>query len=258
MNADGRRYLDAMGIRQWVRRDWQALLREPESVVEAAAPTALVTEAAAPSAAARAKKTDARPQPAEVPAVIPMSAAADWQALQAGVASCRQCELHATRTRAVFGVGDPHADWMLIGEAPGADEDRLGEPFVGRSGHLLDQMLQAVGYSREQVFIANTLKCRPPNNRDPLVAESACCRPWLQQQIAFIQPKVIMAVGGVAARNLLNTTETPSALRGKVHHYDSIPLVVSYHPDYLLRSPSQKRKAWQDLLLVRQVLQGAS
>lgn len=173
------------------------------------------------------------------------------------MAACCQCELHRSRTQTVFGVGDADADWMLIGEAPGADEDRLGEPFVGRSGKLLDQMLLAVGFSRERVFIANTLKCRPPNNRDPLPAESACCRPWLEQQIALVQPRVIMAVGGVAAKNLLGTDEAIGALRGRVHQYRGIPLVVGYHPAYLLRSPSQKRKAWDDLLLVRRVLEAA-
>jgi len=275
-----RRYLDALGVRQWVRRDWQPPLSEsvpvaesvravpmppmPDPVVTAVAETA---GAAAPLAEQVAKPDPDQAPPPVDPAAGPLPsgmsaqpllpsspARVDWQTLQASVADCCQCELHRSRTQTVFGVGDPQADWMLIGEAPGVDEDRLGEPFVGRSGKLLDQMLHAVGFSREQVYIANTLKCRPPNNRDPLVAESACCRPWLERQIELIQPKVIMAVGGVAAKNLLNTRETTGALRGRVHQYGAIPLVVGYHPAYLLRSPSQKRKAWQDLLLVKRVL----
>ena len=271
MVADGqqaeRLYLDAIGVRQWVRRDWQEPPCEARQAAEtaAAAPERVAAvvpagqqQSAPPVAAPSQPPADRSPTPAGSPPTpaVPVPATDDWHSLQSSVANCRQCELHASRTQTVFGVGDPHADWMLIGEAPGADEDRLGEPFVGRSGKLLDQMLLAVGTSRERVFIANTLKCRPPNNRDPLAAESACCRPWLERQIALIQPKVIMAVGGVAAKNLLNTSETTGALRGKVHRFGVIPLVVGYHPAYLLRSPSQKRKAWQDLLLVKRVLEG--
>ena len=257
MTADRRQYLDAIGVRQWVRRDWQAAPPESGLAAEVEVAVAPVAENAAGQAAAPlVGKTHGSPVPSESPAVAVVSAAAvDWPTLQANVAGCRQCELHRSRTQAVFGVGDADADWMLIGEAPGADEDRLGEPFVGRSGKLLDQMLLAVGYSRERVFIANTLKCRPPNNRDPLPAELACCRPWLEQQIERVRPRVVMAVGAVAARNLLNTDEAIGALRGRVHRYHGIPLVVGYHPAYLLRSPSQKRKAWEDLLLVKRVLE---
>jgi DNA polymerase len=149
----------------------------------------------------------------------------------------------------VFGVGNRDADWLIIGEAPGAEEDRRGEPFVGRAGQLLDQMLQAIGQSRESVFIANILKCRPPNNRDPRPAEAAACREYLQQQIDMVGPKIILAVGRIAAQNLLDSSDPVGRMRGRVHSLDDIPLVVTYHPAYLLRSPSQKKKAWSDLCL---------
>ena len=163
------------------------------------------------------------------------------------------CELSQSRTNTVFGVGNPDADWMIIGEAPGAEEDRQGEPFVGRAGKLLDQMLFAVGLSRERVFIANILKCRPPNNRDPKADEAASCRDYLEQQIALIQPKIILAVGRIAAQNLLGSDEPVGRMRGRPHDLDGIPLVVTYHPAYLLRSPSQKQKSWHDLCLARRL-----
>ncbi len=181
----------------------------------------------------------------------------DWTSLQAAVTSCTRCHLHTGRNRTVFGVGDRDSDWMIIGEAPGADEDRLGEPFVGRAGELLDQMLAAVGRGREQVFIANILKCRPPRNRDPSRAEADCCRAFLDRQIELLAPRVILVVGRIAAHNLLATDQPMRELRGRVHRYRSIPLVVSYHPAYLLRSPGEKRKAWEDLKRVCRVLEGA-
>jgi DNA polymerase len=178
-----------------------------------------------------------------------------WSELKARVSACTRCVLHETRTQTVFGVGDLHADWLVIGEAPGADEDRQGEPFVGRAGLLLNEMLFAAGFRREQVYIANILKCRPPNNRNPLSEEVACCRDYLEQQVALVEPKLILAVGGIAAHNLLQTDEKVGRLRGSVHRYgeQQIPLVVTYHPAYLLRSPLEKRKVWEDLQFARQV-----
>ncbi|HET9693402.1 MAG TPA: uracil-DNA glycosylase [Steroidobacteraceae bacterium] len=178
-----------------------------------------------------------------------------WDELRAVVATCRRCELHQTRTQTVFGVGNPRARWMFIGEAPGMEEDRQGEPFVGRAGQLLNAMIRALGMRREDVFIANILKCRPPGNRDPKPAEAVSCRGFLERQVALVDPTLVIAVGRIAAQALL-MTETPIAkLRGKVHTFGSRnwPLIVTYHPAYLLRSPGEKRKAWQDLLQARQL-----
>ena len=179
----------------------------------------------------------------------------DWATLRSTVAGCTLCGLHSTRTQTVFGVGDPHAQWLVIGEAPGAEEDARGEPFVGRAGGLLNSMLKAIGLSREQVFIANILKCRPPGNRDPRPEEAIACRPYLERQIALIEPKIILAVGRIAAQNLLNTDAPIGKLRGRLHTFGAQrrPLVVTYHPAYLLRSPGEKRKAWTDLKLAMQV-----
>jgi DNA polymerase len=178
----------------------------------------------------------------------------DWDGLCMTVAACTRCELAKSRTQTVFGVGHRDADWMIIGEAPGAEEDRRGEPFVGRAGKLLDQMLRAVGQSRDGVFIANILKCRPPNNRDPKSDEAASCREYLDRQIALVRPRIIVAVGRIAAQNLLGSDEPVGRLRGRVHDLDGIPVVVTYHPAYLLRSPSQKQKSWDDLCLAMTVL----
>ena len=178
----------------------------------------------------------------------------DWQALQAEVAVCVKCALHKTRTRTVFGVGNAHADWLVIGEAPGAEEDRQGEPFVGAAGKLLDAMLQAIGLARTQnVFIANMLKCRPPGNRDPKPEELSACLPYLVRQITYIRPKLILAVGRIAAQSLLATDVALARLRGRVHEFGPFgtPLIVTYHPAYLLRSPGEKRKAWEDLKFAR-------
>ncbi len=175
----------------------------------------------------------------------------DWETLQREVSECRLCPLHEGRTQTVFGVGDVNADWMLIGEAPGAEEDRRGEPFVGRAGKLLDSMLKALGLDRQQVFIANILKCRPPNNRDPRPEEVLACSNYLEQQINTVKPRLILALGRVAAQNLLKTETPIGKMRGKRFHYGDppIPVVVTYHPAYLLRSPREKRKSWQDLQL---------
>lgn len=196
----------------------------------------------------------AEDQESPQPAVTPASAtqpveALDWPALKEAVAGCSACELHRTRSRTVFGVGDQQADLVIIGEAPGADEDRQGEPFVGRAGQLLNAMLQAIGLSREQVYIANIVKCRPPGNRNPALEEAAACRPFLLQQLTLLQPRVILAVGAVAAHNLLDTDEAVGRLRGRVHAFgaENVPLLVSYHPAYLLRRPEEKAKEWSDL-----------
>ena len=178
----------------------------------------------------------------------------DWPELRHCVANCTRCELSGSRTNTVFGVGNSEADWLIIGEAPGAEEDRRGEPFVGRAGQQLDQMLFAIGQSRENVFIANILKCRPPDNRDPKPAEAAACREYLERQIELIQPKIILAVGKIAAQNLLGTDDPVGRMRGRPHDLGGVPLVVTYHPAYLLRSPSQKQKSWSDLCLAARLV----
>jgi uracil-DNA glycosylase len=173
-----------------------------------------------------------------------------WAELERAVKSCTLCPLHKTRTQAVFGVGNRTAQWMVIGEAPGADEDRQGEPFVGRAGQLLNSMLRAIGLKREQVFIANILKSRPPNNRDPKPEEVQACIPYLFRQIELVNPKLILCVGRIAAQTLLETDTSIGKLRGQLHRIaGNRPMVVTYHPAYLLRSPGEKRKSWADLLL---------
>jgi len=172
----------------------------------------------------------------------------EWRKLKTRVAGCTDCKLRAGCTQTVFGVGDEQAEWLLVGEAPGAEEDRLGEPFVGQAGRLLDNMLAAIALKRgENVFIANVLKCRPPGNRNPEPDEVAKCSPHLLRQIALIRPKLIVAMGRFAAQTLLNTHATIASLRGRVHRYAGVPLVVTYHPAYLLRNLPDKAKAWADL-----------
>jgi DNA polymerase len=180
---------------------------------------------------------------------------ADWPELRTRVAACTRCALSSTRTQTVFGVGSQRAQWLIVGEAPGAEEDRQGEPFVGRAGQLLNSMLRAIGLSREEVFIANVLKCRPPGNRDPTATEAAECLPYLEQQIALLKPKIMLAVGRIAAQNLLRTDVTLGRLRQQVHHFgvSKVPLIATYHPAYLLRTPTDKRKAWEDLKFAREV-----
>ena len=182
---------------------------------------------------------------------------AQWESLRAEVLGCTRCALHSTRTQGVFGVGNRRAEWLVIGEAPGAEEDRRGEPFVGRAGQLLNAMLKAIGLPREQVFIANVLKSRPPGNRDPKPDEVAACLPYLMRQIALLQPRLMLAVGRIAAQNLLATDMALGRLRGQVHHFGELntPLIVTYHPAYLLRSPADKRKAWEDLKFARSTFQ---
>jgi DNA polymerase len=176
----------------------------------------------------------------------------DWVALKAEVAACTACPLHAKRTQTVFGVGDEKADWLFVGEGPGAEEDARGEPFVGQAGKLLDNMLAAIGLRRgRNVYIANVVKCRPPGNRNPEPPEAAACEPFLTRQIALIQPKLVIALGRVAALNLLARDATIASLRGRLHDYRGTPLVVTYHPAYLLRNLPDKAKAWEDLCFAR-------
>lgn len=181
----------------------------------------------------------------------------DWLALKASVAECTVCPLHAKRNKTVFGVGDENADWMFVGEGPGADEDALGDPFVGQAGRLLDNMLGAIGLRRgENVYIANVVKCRPPGNRNPEPAEAEKCEPFLQRQIALVKPKLIVALGRIAAQNLLAREATIASLRGRVLDYNGIPLLVTYHPAYLLRNLTDKAKAWQDLCFAMSTMRG--
>ncbi len=185
-------------------------------------------------------------------------AALDWDALSARVATCQDCKLCEKRTNTVFGVGDRDADWMLVGEAPGENEDRQGEPFVGQAGKLLDNMLQALTLKRgENVYIANVIKCRPPGNRNPEPDEVARCEPYLQRQVALVKPKLIVALGRFAAQTLLKSDASAASLRGRVHTYEGVPVIVTYHPAYLLRSLQDKSKAWADLCLARDTYQRA-
>jgi DNA polymerase len=235
-------YLDALGIDRWVSRH---------------APVAIEAEAAvrdepAPVSARQAIEVVPAPNSA-APPLRPLEPITDWGLLRERVAACTACDLCKTRSQTVFGVGNTRADWLVIGEAPGAEEDRQGEPFVGRAGQLLNAMLLAIGLPRETVFIANILKCRPPGNRDPRPAEVSNCLPFLSAQIALLKPKMILVVGRIAAQNLLATDAPLARLRGKLHHFGeaNIPLVITYHPAYLLRTPEDKRKAWEDLKFAR-------
>lgn len=221
------RYLAAMGITHYVARG---------AAVDAA------TTAAVPGAAAATVET--------------ATSVDELGALEVTVSGCRKCALCETRRQTVFGVGNPAADCMLVGEAPGAEEDRQGKPFVGRAGQLLDAMLFAVGMNRDEVYIANVLKCRPPQNRDPQGEEVMRCEPYLHRQVDLVAPKLIVAMGRFAAQSLLRTTEAISRLRGREFTYrdTGIPLIVTYHPAYLLRNPADKSKAWDDLLLMKKKL----
>ena len=181
----------------------------------------------------------------------------DWFALEAEVERCIACALAPTRTKTVFGVGDRSARWLFVGEGPGADEDQRGEPFVGQAGRLLDNMLASIGIARgHDVYIANIVKCRPPGNRNPEAAEAHACNPFLQRQVELIQPKLIVALGKVAATNLLGRDVPVGTLRGSVHEYRGVPMVVTYHPAYLLRNLPDKAKAWEDLCFARDTMAG--
>jgi len=235
--------LEALGIDVYVRRGQPLSPRGPD------------TAARASLAAVDTVSPIMRLAPSAEPSL-------DWEPLRAAVAACQRCGLHTTRTQTVFGRGDRKARWMVVGEAPGAEEDRQGEPFVGRAGQLLDTMLRALGLARGEVYIANVLKCRPPGNRDPRPEEAASCRGYLDAQIELVAPTLILAVGRIAAQNLLGTDAPLGKLRGRVHTLSphDRPVVVTYHPAYLLRSPGEKRKAWQDLVYAREIFRerGAS
>jgi uracil-DNA glycosylase len=241
--------LGAMGLRVW-------------APAPAGSPSALPARGGEGEGAARAAQ-DVAPVPvSSTAASSPMSsgvATLDWPALREAVASCTACGLCATRKQTVFGVGHAHAHFMVVGEAPGEQEDLKGDPFVGAAGQLLDAMLRALGLSRaegppeRQVFIANTLKCRPPGNRNPTPEELHACEPFLQRQIALVQPRVLLAMGRFAVQALLRSDEPVGRLRGRVHRYEGVPLVVTYHPAYLLRNPADKGRAWDDLCLAAEV-----
>jgi uracil-DNA glycosylase len=247
-----RAMLTEMGIRLWPEApdtDLAVATPEPARATEAAPPR----QSAAPAAP--------RPTPVDPPAGLaprlPAEAVAamGWPELRDAVANCTACSLCQGRKQTVFGVGHPQADWMIVGEAPGEQEDLQGEPFVGKSGQLLDNMLRAIGLTRQdaparqQVYIANTLKCRPPGNRNPQPEELAKCEPYLMRQVALVQPKIILAMGRFAVQSLLRSTEPIGRLRGRVHYYHGVPLIVTYHPAYLLRSLEEKARAWDDLCL---------
>jgi DNA polymerase len=293
LTARQRAMLAEMDIRVWVKEPGQPRARGAAAPDPSAPPKPTPTRPAArpaqpaPRVAASAAAPAAvAPQPAapSVPELTPRPApeaiaAMDWSALQATVTACRACALCTGRTQPVFGMGSRRADWMVVGEAPGEQEDRLGQPFVGPSGKLLDRMLAAIGVSRladvppdttpdeaappdaapseklRGVYIANVLKCRPPGNRNPQPDEVACCEPYLRRQVALAQPKIILAMGRFAVQTLLQTPDPIGRLRGQVHHYQGVPVIVTYHPAYLLRSLGEKAKAWQDLCLALETAQ---
>lgn len=236
MELDEKRrwYLEAMGIEQWVPRPTSSDLSRPTMMISETMSTYSYNREAA-------------------------IAQMDWDTLEETVKTCTVCPLHQSRTQAVFGVGRRDAELLIIGEAPGANEDKQGEPFVGRAGQLLNAMLEAIGLQRADIYITNILKSRPPQNRDPLPEEIAVCTPYLLRQITLIRPKVLLALGRIATHYLLETTTPMGKLRGKQFAYGPLktPLLVTYHPAYLLRSPREKRKAWQDMQLLRQLLTAA-
>ena len=233
-------------------------LRQPADLAESFAPAPL--EADAPKAVSKATPHRSpitghafAPEATDSRAAAIM--ALDWPGLKARVAACTDCILHQKRNKTVFGVGDENADWLFVGEGPGADEDAQGEPFVGQAGKLLDNMLAAIGFRRgANVYIANVVKCRPPGNRNPESGEALACEPYLHRQIELIQPKLIVALGKVAVSNLLATDASIASLRGKIHRYRGTPLVVTYHPAYLLRNLPDKAKAWVDLCFAVRVM----
>jgi DNA polymerase len=236
---------------QWVRRG--------QPVAPAKEAPAVSTAAVAAAQASNAGPTTAPPTTATTTARVERIGALTWTDFAADVDACNACGLCRTRNRSVPGVGDVRAEWLFVGEAPGAEEDARGEPFVGQAGRLLDNMLAALGMTRSRnVYIANVLKCRPPDNRTPDTAEADACRPYLERQIALLQPKIIVALGKSAASLLLGGDASIASLRGRAHAYRGVPLIVTYHPAYLLRTPTDKGKAWADLLLARQtVVSGA-
>jgi len=256
--ARRRSYLHALGVTVWELR---AAVR-PESLSPSSASEPLTHETPISGLPLPPAGGEGRGEGVERSRAIPELASPaqptrDWPELEIAVRQCSACGLHTTRTNTVFGVGNRKATWMFVGEAPGAEEDAQGEPFVGRAGQLLNAMIFALGLRREDVFIANVLKCRPPGNRDPQPAEVEQCEPFLIEQIALIQPRILVALGRHAAHSLLKTELPLARLRGQAHRYQEIPLVVTYHPAYLLRTPSDKRRAWEDLQRAQGIVQGA-
>lgn len=254
LDARQRAMLAEMGTRVWAPRPKPVAVAPKAPVARATdAPASAPIPAAPAVLAPPATAVALQPRPAGVESM-------DWAALRAAVAGCQACGLCEGRKNTVFGTGDEHADWMVVGEAPGENEDLQGKPFVGAAGQLLDNMLRAVGRSRtgegaKGAYIANVLKCRPPANRNPQPAEVAQCAPYLARQVALLQPKVIIAMGRFAVQSLLQTNEPIGRLRGQVHRYQGVPVIVTYHPAYLLRTPSDKGKAWADLCLAMEPLQ---
>ena len=243
--------LAEMGIRVWDAPVVDAAIA-PEAVASGVPPSTPSTVVDAPTRGGTERASEGPSQP------LVNASLMDWPALREAVASCTACSLCGSRRQTVFGVGHPQAHWMIVGEAPGEEEDRRGEPFVGRSGQLLDSMLHAIGIGRQagetpdpakQVFIANTLKCRPPGNRNPLPEELARCEGFLIRQIELVQPRIILAMGRFAVQSLLRSSAPVGQLRGRVHLYQGVPLVVTYHPAYLLRNLPEKARAWEDLCL---------
>lgn len=263
-NPQQLKYLQAIGIPVWISRELVTTkaveMKEDKPCADSA--SSIIDELS------QLKRTDIKSKPTvqaepikpkvneSIARVNSDCANMDWQTLQQTVAACQLCKLSKTRTQTVFGSGNQQASWMIIGEAPGAEEDRQGQPFVGRAGQLLTNMLRAIGLNREEVYIANILKCRPPNNRDPEPEEAASCNTYLQRQLQLIKPEIVLVVGRVAAQNLLQTKEPLARLRGKVHRIpgSDIPVVVTYHPAYLLRKPDDKRKTWDDLKLAKSII----
>ena len=257
--------LREMGVRVWAAQG------EPVGIAPVAdEPVAATPAPPSPPAPVSSPGVVLRPVAATAAAAAPSAtlpaglATMGWPELRATVAACTACSLCEGRTQTVFGVGHERAHWMIVGEAPGEQEDRQGEPFVGKSGQLLDNMLRAIGLTRaeaepaRQVYIANTLKCRPPGNRNPAPAELAACEGFLIRQLQLVQPKIILAMGRFAVQSLLRSTEPIGRLRGRVHHYQGVPLIVTYHPAYLLRNPEDKAKAWDDLCLAVETARGAA
>jgi DNA polymerase len=249
--------LRAMGLRVWTAPEAEVVPATPD---EAPAPPVVAESSGRlprPSGSPAEASTPASPAGHGVDDRAAHIATLEWPALREAVAACRACSLCESRRQTVFGVGGQHARWMVVGEAPGEQEDRQGEPFVGAAGQLLDRMLAALGLTREaqgvdaaqQVYIANTLKCRPPGNRNPAAEELAACEPFLMRQIELVQPQIILAMGRFAVQSLLRSHEAIGKLRGRVHRYQGVPLVVTYHPAYLLRNLPEKARAWQDLCL---------
>jgi DNA polymerase len=247
LQLDGRRLamLDAMGIKLF--------LPDARLLAEVGTPAAPVRQASdEPARAAGVVTRSAQPKPSQARSDIELM---EWDALEQTVAACRACKLCEGRTNTVFGVGDRNADWLLVGEAPGENEDLRGEPFVGQAGKLLDNMLKALGLDRaSKVYIANVLKCRPPANRNPQPDEVVQCEPFLRRQVQLLQPKIVLAMGRFAVQTLLGTTEPIGKLRGRVHQYAGVPVVATYHPAYLLRNLPDKAKAWADLCFAQELL----